>query len=217
MNKFKLRASKGGIFGKSYKFQKTSETYAKEWLIKNLYQKEKRIDSKYLERGKESEHLAIQRASKYFNFPLVKNQEQLENEYFTGEFDTKTDDTVIDVKCSWDIFSFPMFDNEINHDYYCQLQIYMELLNLKKAALVYCLENGTEDMIDRLSWKIAKEEGAEELDIEHWNKAKEELNYDNIPDEKRIKVFEFDYDEKIIQKLQIGVEEVRKYLLTINN
>jgi hypothetical protein len=216
MKNFKLRASKGGIFGKSYKFQKTAETYAKEWLIEQLYDKKKRIDSKYLERGKESEHLAIQRAANYFNFPLVKNVEQLENEYFTGEFDTKTDDTVIDVKCSWDIFSFPMFEEEINHDYYCQLQIYMNLLGLKKAALVYCLENGTEDMIDRLSWKIAKEDGAEEPDIEHWEKAKQELNYDHIADEKRIKVYKFDYDEKVIEKLQIGVEEVRKYLQTIN-
>jgi len=209
---FKLRASKGGIFGKSLKFQESAKTYAEEWLIQEISGVKKRIDSKYLERGTDSEALGIERAARYFNFPLVKNSEQLENDYFTGEFDTKTDDTVIDIKCPWDVFTFPHFEKEIKNDYYLQLQIYMNLTGLKKAALVYCLENGTHDMIDKLSWKIAKKQEFEEPNIEHWEEAEKELNYDHLPENMRIKVFRFDYDENVIEKLKKGVEDVRNYI-----
>lgn len=212
MKEFKLRASKGGVLLQTGKMGAGTKTYVQEWLISELTGKEKRIDSKYLRSGVERELASLERASKYFGVELEKNTIQLENDFFTGEFDAKTDDTVIDVKSSWDAFTFPLFETEPDKGYVRQLQIYMDLTGLKKASLVYCLENGTEEMIQSLSWRLAKEEGAEEPTIEHWDKAEAELNYDHLSDEMRIKVFSFERDEELIENMRQAVLDCRKYI-----
>lgn len=212
MKEFKLRASKGGVLLQTGKMGAGTKTYVQEWLISELTGKEKRIDSKYLRSGVERESASLIRASKYFGVELKKNTIQLENDFFTGEFDAKTDDRVIDVKSSWDAFTFPFFESEPDKGYYRQLQIYMDLTGLKKAALVYCLENGTEEMIESLSWRLAKEEGEEEPTIEHWDKAEAELNYDHLPDKMRIKVFNFERDEELIENMRQAVLDCRKYI-----
>lgn len=212
MKEFKLRASKGSVLLQTGKMGAGTKTYVQEWLISELIGKRKRIDSKYLKSGIERETLAIERASRYFGVPLEKNETQLENDFFTGEYDTKTKDTVIDTKCSWDAFTFPLFMTEPDKGYVRQLQIYMALTGFKKASLVYCLENGTEDMIESLSWKIAKEQGAEEPDIDHWEQAEKELNYDHLPDEMRIKVFNFEKDDELIKNMEQAVLDCREYI-----
>lgn len=212
MKEFKLRASKGSVLLQTGKMGAGTKTYVKEWLISQLTGKEKRIDSKYLKSGIEREPESLARASKHFGIELVKNTNQLENEFFTGEFDAKTDDMVIDVKSAWDAFTFPLFETEPDKGYVRQLQIYMDLTGLKKASLVYCLENGTEEMIESLSWKIAKEEGSDEPTIEHWDKAEAELNYDHLPDEMRIKVFSFERDEELIINMKQSVVDCRSYI-----
>lgn len=212
MKEFKLRASKGSVLLQTGKMGAGTKTYVKEWLISQLTGKEKRIDSKYLKSGIEREPESLVRASKHFGIELVKNTNQLENEFFTGEFDAKTDDMVIDVKSAWDAFTFPLFETEPEKGYVRQLQIYMDLTGLKKASLVYCLENGTEEMIESLSWKIAKEKGSDEPTIEHWDKAEAELNYDHLPDEMRIKVFSFERDEELIINMKQSVVDCRSYI-----
>lgn len=212
MKEFKLRASKGGVLLQTGKMGAGTKTYVQEWLISELTGKEKRIDSKYLRSGVERESASLIRASKYFGVELVKNTNQLENEFFTGEFDAKTEDMVIDVKSSWDAFTFPFFESEPDKGYYRQLQIYMDLMGLEKASLVYCLENGTEEMIESLSWRFAKEDGAEEPDISHWEKAEKELNYDHLPENMRIKVFNFERDEELIENMRQAVLDCRKYI-----
>lgn len=221
MKEFKLRASKGSVLLQTGKMGAGTKTYVQEWLISELTGKTKRIDSKYLKSGIEREPASLLRASKYFGVELKKNTLQLENDFFTGEFDAKTDDTVIDVKSSWDAFTFPLFETEPDKGYVRQLQIYMDLTGLEKASLVYCLENGTEEMIESLSWKIAKEEGADEPTIEHWDLAEAELNYDHLPENMRIKVFNFERDDVLIENMKQAVLDCRKYieteLLTIIN
>lgn len=212
MKEFKLRASKGGVLLQTGKMGAGTKTYVQEWLISELTGKEKRIDSKYLRSGVERESASLIRASKYFGVELKKNKIQLENDFFTGEFDARTDDMVIDVKSSWDAFTFPIFETEPDKGYYRQLQIYMDLTGLKKASLVYCLENGTEEMIESLSWRLAREEGAEEPTIEHWEKAEAELNYDHLPENMRIKVFNFERDEELIKNMRQAVLDCRKYI-----
>src|SRR5690554_1641256 len=221
MKEFKLRASKGGVLLQTGKMGAGTKTYVQEWLISELTGKTKRIDSKYLKSGIEREPASLKRASKYFGMELKKNTTQLENDFFTGEFDAKTDDTVIDVKSSWSPFTFPLFETEPDKGYFRQLQIYMDLTGLEKASLVYCLENGTEEMIESLSWKIAKEMGEDEPDITHWEKAEKELNYDHLPDNLRIKVFNIERDDALIANMRQAVLDCRNYinteLLTIIN
>lgn len=218
MKQFKCRASKGGILltndrsGKA--MGETAKSYCKEWLISELTGKTKDIKSKYLSRGNAMEGKAIERVAKYYDCELTKNEIHLENEYFTGTYDASTTERVIDTKVPFDAFTFPFFVAEPDKDYYAQLQIYMNLTGLKKASLCYCLENGSEEQIERLSWQIAKDLGKDEPDIEEWDLAEKELSYDHLPDNLRIKVFEFEYDESFIEQLEIRVLQARKYIET---
>lgn len=213
MKQFKCRASQIGKLltnGRSKnEMGETAKIYIKEWYITELTGKQKDIKSKYLDRGNAMEEKAIDRVAKYYNCDLEKNEIQLENDFFTGTFDTKTIDRVIDTKVPFDAFTFPFFDNVIDKDYYAQLQIYMHLTGLKKASLCYCLENGSQEQIEKLLWHI------EDPDIKDWEEAERQLSYDHLPDNLRIKVFEFDYDETFIENAKQRVIEAREYLETI--
>jgi len=216
MKQFKCRASKGGVLltndrsGKA--MGETAKSYCKEWLISEFTGKEKDIKSKYLSRGNAMENNAIFRAGKHYGVELQKNEIQLENDYFTGTYDARTIDRVIDTKVPFDCFTFPFFVVNFDMNYYAQLQIYMDLTGLKKASLCYCLENGSEEQIEKLSWQIAKELGKDEPDMTEWDLAEKELSYDHLPENLRIKVFEFEYDEAFIEQAKARVLEARNYI-----
>lgn len=216
MRLFKCRASAIGKIltndrsGKA--MGETAKSYAKEWLIAEITGKQKDIKSKYLSRGNDMEQSAIDRVANYYNCELEKNEINLENEYFTGTFDAKTEIRVIDTKVPFDAFTFPFFVSVVDSDYYGQLQIYMDLTGLRKASLCYCLENGSLEQIERLSWQISKELDKDEPDIDDWEEAEKRLTYDHLPDEMRIKVFEFEYDEAYIAKAKQRVLDARNYI-----
>lgn len=218
MKQFKCRASQIGKILTNDRSGKgmgeTAKTYAKEWLISQITGKEKYVKSKYFERGNAMEESAINRVARYYDSGIFKNETLLENDFFTGTFDAKNSDRVIDTKVPFDAFTFPFFAEKIDSDYYGQLQIYMHLTGLKKASLAYCLENGSDEQIERLSWKIAKEIGKDEPDIEEWEEAEKQLSYDHLTDNLRIKVFEFEYDADFIKKAEERVLQVREYIET---
>ena len=122
----------------------------------------------------------------------LKNSKRIEDDFFTGEPDLIVGDTVLDIKNSWDCWTFPLFDTEIpTDDYYYQLQIYMHITGLKKAKLVYVLLDTPET-----KYEMA-------------------ISYDHVPNDKRIKVFDLEYDEKTIEMLKDKVLKCREYLSTI--
>ena len=213
MKQFKCRASQVGKLMTNDRSGKamgeTAKSYIKEWYVSELTGKQKEIKSKYLVRGNAMENDAIARVAIYYNCELEKNEIQLENEFFTGTFDARTIDRVIDTKVPFDAFTFPFFDTKIDSDYYAQLQIYMNLTGLRKASLCYCLENGSEEQVQKLLW------GIDDPDINDWDAAEKQLSYDHLPDNLRIKVFEFDYDETFIEKAIQRVKDAREFLETI--
>lgn len=214
MKQFKQRASKASVLltaSGAFSKAETPKSYIKEWLISEFTGKTKGIDSKYLRRGIESEDIAIDRIAKHFNIDFKKNEQHFEDDFFTGTPDIITEEFIVDAKCSWDAFTFPFFMETPPLAYVAQLQVYMELTGLRKAKLAYCLENGTEEQINKLAW--SKSNG-EEVTIEHWDEAEKELNYDHLPDHFRIKIFEIDYDEKIISNLKAGIEYWRSIIDT---
>lgn len=198
MHTFKLRASCSGKLltnprNKQDLLSQTSITYIHEWLKSLIYGVKKDITSKFLEKGIEKEDEAIDKAIEWLDLPFtLKNEKQFEDDFFTGTPDLIIGDTVFDIKNSWDCFTFPLFENECpNKDYYAQLQVYMHLTGLKKAALIYVL-----------------------LDTpETYNTA--EIRYDNIDKKYRIKRFDFEYDKEFIDNLIQRVKFAREYIKTL--
>ena len=196
MKKFKIRASAAGKLmtkprSKSEFLSKTTKSYLEEWTKEQIYGVRKNIQSKYLTKGNQVEDDAIMYASAEKGWLFAeKNEEYFEDEYFCGTPDVILEDKIIDIKSSWDCFSFPLFYNGIpNKDYYYQLQTYMHLTQKDKAQLVYVLMNTPE-----------------ELTLE------ESHDYSEIESKYRIKSFDIDYDEEVIYELQHKVIESREYI-----
>lgn len=180
---------------KSDPLSQTSKTFAKEWMKENIYGYRKEIQSKYLEKGTVLEDIAIDKAIEWLDLPFViKNEKSFEDEFFTGTPDLILENEVIDIKCSYDCFTFPLFEEELpTDDYYYQLQVYMHLTGKKKGRVVYVLLNTPEE-------------------IAPWE---EEKDYDDLDKKYRVKSYEFDFDEKVIEDLKEKVLLTREYLKEI--
>jgi hypothetical protein len=197
---FKVRASAGGKLmteprSKTETLSETTKSYVYEWLKEKIYGVRKQISSKYLNKGLKLEDTAIDKSIEWLDLPFaIKNEQFFENDYFCGTPDLIVDGVVYDTKCSWDCFTFPLFDDNIpTKDYFYQLQIYMELTGCRKAVLIYVLLNTP----DELTYE-------------------EKHNYDNVDKKYRIKTYEVDYDSEVIEKLQNKVVEVRNFIKTLN-
>ena len=193
---FKIRASASGKLmtsprAKTETLSETTKTYVKEWLTESIYGVRKEIKSKYLTKGIKLEDTAIDKAIEWLDLPFaIKNEKFFEDGFFCGTPDLIVDDVVYDIKCSWDCFTFPLFENEIpNKDYFYQLQVYMHLTDCKKAVLTYVLLNTPEELT-----------------------YEEKHNYDSMDKKYRIKTYAFDYDHTIIDALKEKVKNVREYI-----
>jgi hypothetical protein len=196
MREFKIRPSASGKImanaRKKGELSKTTLSYLDEWIKTEVYGYRKEISSKYLSKGNEVEDESIEFISKHLNLKgIKKNEEKFEDDFMVGTPDVITKDTIIDVKNSWDCFTFPLLENEIpNKDYFYQLQCYMALTGKKKAKLIYTLMNTPEDLI----------------------KFEQSHNYNDIDPKYRIKVFDIERNEDVIDEIRKRVIEIRNHL-----
>ena len=199
MREFKIRASASGELmtkprSKSEVLSKTTITYLQEWAKQEVYGVRKSISSKYLDKGNAVEDEAINYAAQELGWLFAsKNDEYFEDDFFCGTPDVILEDTIIDIKSSWDCFTFPLFEEDIpNKDYFYQLQVYMHLTGKRKAELVYCLMNTPKEL---------------EYD--------EPVDYTEVDSKYRIKSFYIDYDEEVIEQLKKAVLNSRDYIKEI--
>ena len=202
---------------KSEVLSKTCKTYLQELAIEEMYGIKKEFSSRYTDKGNIVENESIELAQQVLDSGFMhKNEEQLSNDYLTGTPDVNTNDILLDIKSSYDGTTFPFFAEEIpTKDYYYQLQGYMALTGKRESLLVYCLTNTpseiVEDEIRRQHWKNYLIDESEKLRQEVETKH----NFDHIPTEKRIKTFEVNYDEEVIQAIYKRIEECREYYNTL--
>jgi hypothetical protein len=198
---------------KSEVLSQTAKSYIEDLFNELEFGYRKEFSSRYTDKGLEMEDEAIQFASEQFDWDfVVKNTERFTNDYITGEPDINTDSLLADIKCSWSLDTYPMFEAEMkNKDYYWQLQGYMWLTGKAEAELVYCLMNTplqiVEDEVRRAHWKAGLID--EDIDLRHEVQTKH--NYDNIPSKLRVKRYIVERDEKAIEKIIEKVEIAREY------
>jgi hypothetical protein len=198
---------------KSEVLSQTSKSYIEDLFNELEFGYRKEFSSRYTDKGLEMEDEAIQFASEQFDWEfVVKNTERFTNDYITGEPDINTDSLLADIKCSWSLDTYPMFEADLkNKDYYWQLQGYMWLTGKTEAELVYCLMNTplqiVEDEVRRAHWKAGLID--EDIDLRHEVQTKH--NYDNIPSKLRVKRYIVERDEKAIEKIIEKVEIAREY------
>lgn len=194
-----------------------AKNYCQKWIKEQLYNRRKHFSNLYLEKGIQCEDEAIEFSSQYYGWDgAEKNDEWFENAYAQGTPDIMLDydKHVIDIKNSYDAFSFPLFETEIpTQGYDDQLQVYLLLTGYEQATLCYCLMNAPLDIMKvemkRLSWK---EGSMGAISDELYQKVKAEMTYDNIIPELRLKTFTVTKDPSFEARLIERVEMCRKYI-----
>jgi len=212
MYKFKIRSSAvGKIWGSTTKLTQGNVTYLENWLKEKLYDRRNKFNSKYCDKGNIMEEASVMLISEQLGQPLAKNEEYKENDFLTGTCDIDTGDTIIDIKNSWNCFTFPLFADDVpNKDYFLQLQAYMELWGRDKAKLIYTLMDTPEHLIMQEAKGIAYKEG---LDInEVYAQIEKQHLYSDVITPLRYKEFNIEKDEDVIAKIKQRVKMCQVYI-----
>ena len=142
---------------------------------------------------------------------------KLQNDYVIGTPDIVLTDCVEDIKTSWNLKTF--FNAELSKMYFAQAQCYMWLTGKEKYRLIYALVPTPQSMVlnecEKLVYKYGKN-----YDNEDYIKECQQIQRNNdlikeLPIEKRVKVFAFDYDPNYIETLKIKIEKAREYYNTL--
>lgn len=226
VNSIRFRCSRLGELmtsprsGSKDPLSETAKKYLLEVYINERYGRRKVVTSKYMEKGLQVEEDAITLYSRLKKKPLFKNTTNFSDEFITGTPDHLSETEVLDIKSSWDIFTFMATTQaDLNKDYYWQLQGYMALTGRKSARLAYCLVSTPDQMIEdekrKLSWKMGLIDGAANGD---YVKACAEIDrlsvYDDIPMDERLNEIEIPYDQLAIEALHNKIIACRQYMAT---
>lgn len=220
-NNYKFRASEIGILmtksrSKSDPISETAKTRLREIFIREKYGREKLdLRNKFTEKGNMCEADSFELVKKVTGEIYFKNEKRLENEFICGTPDgIKSGVKVLDTKTSWDIWTFAeVNEKKATKDYYYQILSYMWLANVSVGDLVYCLVDTPEiiinDEVYRASFKYPElNNGSEEI----LNNFKKNYLFNDIPENERVKKYEFVYSDEAVKEVIEGVKLWREYL-----
>lgn len=173
-----------------------AKTFIQDSAKELIYGYEKKVSSKYLDKGLLVESASIELYNSVHFTELTKNTERRENEWISGECDIATPRKIIDIKSSWSLDTFPVLsDSGRDSDYEWQGRAYMMLWDVPEFEIAYCLVNTPDELI-----------GFEDPDlhyVEHINPAL------------RVTTVQYRRDLALEELIKIKVEAARAYHATI--
>lgn len=195
----------------------TTRNFLHEKHAETIFGKSKEIQSKYLSKGIQVEEDAIEMLNTITGKKYAKNEDMFHNDMITGTPDINGD-SLIDIKSSWDFSTFPMHEEKLsNRDYYWQMHGYMELTGHKESTVAYCLvdtpKNLIEDEIRRVKWQLGF---IDDLPVDLEQEIYNRHQYNDLPEELRIKTFKVDYNQDDISALYERIEACREYLTDLS-
>lgn len=220
----------GGIYSKTERVETDSglsegaKTYLTEVFINKMYGREKDIESKYITKGLRVEEESITLYSLFANEFYKKNEENISNEFLTGTPDLYVGksidkaEKIIDVKSSWDIFTFfANHPDKIKKMYYYQLQGYMALTGAQSAVLAYCLTDTPYELVEdakrKLMWKMGVIDPTVNKDyLEACKKIEDISSYPDIPNEKKVITVDIKRDDLVIEEMYEKVKQSRSWI-----
>ncbi len=216
-----FRCSKAGTLmikpkDKNETISETTKTYLTEVFINEKYGRKKDIANKFTIKGLLVEEDSLTLYSRYKKEMFLKNEEWIKNEFISGTPDIIKGAQLIDIKSSYDIFTFHKAKESINKDYYWQLQAYMALTDCKVSYLAYCLVNTPDVLIQDEKRRLQYKMGIIDSENKTFEAACEALDrlmiYDDIPINERIIEIEIKRDDSHIQLMYEKIKECRKYM-----
>jgi hypothetical protein len=190
-----------------------AKTLCREWVTTAIYERKKAFTSKYTDKGTATENDAIKLLNGFYGWKAEKNETRKFSEYIHGECDIHIPKIrVEDIKVSYSCFTFPLFENVIpDKKYEWQVRGYGHLWNVPVMGVSYCLMDMPDDMIaQELRYRFKSPPSEQE-----YREAAQEFYYSHMPDELRIKSFEFEHDQKPIDKICENVVLCREYISSL--
>lgn len=199
----------------------TAKTHLIEVYARELWGVEKDIVTKQMKKGKEAEEDGLTLLSRLEKKLYIKNDERKENDWISGHADVVEPELIIDLKLSWDAFTFlPKIIEEVDKQYYFQLQGYMWLWNRNKARISYCLVDTPDNIIQGEKYRLLRSMNVvSEESPEYVAAAKileSNMKFSHIPMELRVVNQFVDREEAIVEKIPAKVEKAREFLTELH-
>ena len=202
-----------------------AKTHLIDLYVRIKYNRKKEITSKYLEKGLQTEEDGITNIALFAKKFLTKNTVRFENGYLTGEPDVLDGDSgmrytdVYDNKSSWDIYTFSRVKfkvDEINEDYWWQMQGYGWLTGATNLHLCYNLIDTPEAIMQReikgLWYALGCPDDGDSLYEEAKHELTKKMIYNDIPAEEKRHYISFPYDPSVEQRLMDRITLCRQYM-----
>jgi hypothetical protein len=219
MQTFKIRSSGTGsimAYPDKNELPTGAKTYVNQWIAEQLYNRTKVFTSKYTDKGNVCEDGSIDLVAERYGWGLIsKNDKSFENDYLTGTPDLILSERVVDIKNSWDCFTFPLF-GKLNPDYEWQVQCYMDLTGKNRASVIYTLMDAPDELVEKEAAILSYKAGYTELESDFYDEVKASMTYSHLPIELRIKRFDVEKDDKKIQQVKDRVTLCREYIKSLN-
>ena len=188
---------------KSEVLSETAKSYIKTKAKEDYFGYSTHLQTKPMLKGTDWEEESIALVNQVRGTFYVKNKERFENEFLTGEPDIILDNSIIDIKTSWSLDTWPATPEEgVNAQYEWQIRGYLWLLDKPVGYLIYCMID-TDDVLlgdwdNRFIHKVS-----------------------HIDPTKRITVLEYQRntinEEMMVEKLTAATEYYNNYIEQLNN
>ena len=188
---------------KSEVLSETAKSYIKTKAKEDYFGYSTHLQTKPMLKGTDWEEESIALVNQVRGTFYVKNKDRFENEFLTGEPDIILDNSIIDIKTSWSMDTWPATPEDgVNKDYMWQLIGYCWLLNKQQAELIYCMID-TDDVL-----------------LSDWdNRFIHKVSH--IDPRKRITVLKYamldEYIDQMKDKLQAATEYYNEYIEQLTN
>ena len=180
----------------------TAKSYIKQLAKENFYGYTSKVETKQMRKGTEYEMESIALVnSVWFGSNFVKNQLRENQGYLSGHPDIITDDSIIDIKTSWSLETFPALADDAD-SYEWQVRGYMHLFNKPRAFVIFCMIDTDDELLS--DW--------DNRDIH---------KVSHIDPTKRITVIQYERDgvleELMLSRLRDASEYYSQYMQQLNN
>ncbi|MFD2921985.1 YqaJ viral recombinase family protein [Terrimonas rubra] len=206
----------------------SAKTHLVDVYVSNKYGRNSDIQNKYIQKGLLVEEDSITLYSRVKKNFFKKNEEHLKNDFIMGTPDLyigktiQTAERIIDIKSSFDIFTFfRNINSTLNSSYWWQVQGYMALTGAKSATVAYCLVDTPQVIINdekrKLMWKMGV---ATDMDPDYMQACEELerlLTYPDIPMNERVIEFDVFRDDEAIERCYERVLKGRNYLSELDS
>lgn len=181
---------------------KTAKSYIRKLAKENFYGYTSKFETKEMRKGTEYEMESIALVnSVWFGSNFVKNQLRETQGYLSGHPDIINDDSIIDIKTSWSLETFPALPEDAD-SYEWQVRGYMHLFNKPRAFVIFCMIDTDDELLT--DW--------DNRDIH---------KVSHIDPTKRITVIQYDRDdvleELMLSRLRDASEFYSQYMQQLNN